>query len=209
MLTNLRQQRRASCLVRTFVLTWAALTTDALLKHTRAVTFLHRVPGSVNQLCLRHALPISGRRPDMRVSNSDHFERRGGMTRACASTSSGGRKENEEKGEREGSADSEVLGHRWFLLRHGQTDFNADGRVQGSSDSSRLSVEGKRQAQAVGGFLGTLHIDKVYVSPLARAQQTLEEAEQAAGKQFAESKVVVKDLREVDLHEWEVYVNIH
>lgn len=97
----------------------------------------------------------------------------------------------------------EVLGHRWLLLRHGQTNFNADGRVQGSSDTSRLSDEGRRQARAVGAFLKTLHIDKVYVSPLARAQETLQHAEEVAGTKFASSKVVVNDLREVDLHEWE------
>ena len=68
-------------------------------------------------------------------------------------------------------------GHRWLLLRHGQTDFNADGRVQGSSDIARLSDEGRRQAASVGAFLATLHIDKVYVSPLARAQETLDEVD--------------------------------
>ena len=99
--------------------------------------------------------------------------------------------------------EEEVLGHRWLLLRHGQTNFNADGRVQGSSDASRLSDEGQRQARAVGAFLKTLEIDKVYVSPLARAKQTLQHAEDVAGKQFASSKAVIDDLREVDLHEWE------
>ena len=68
-------------------------------------------------------------------------------------------------------------GHRWLLLRHGQTNFNADGRVQGSSDIARLSDEGRRQAASVGAFLATLHIDKVYVSPLARAQETLDEVD--------------------------------
>ena len=99
--------------------------------------------------------------------------------------------------------DSEVLGFRWLLLRHGQTDYNAAGRVQGSSDTSRLSEEGQMQAREVGKFLGTLNIDYVYVSPLSRAQDTLKEAEEAAGKTFADTKVVVNDLREVDLHEWE------
>lgn len=70
-------------------------------------------------------------------------------------------------------------GHRWLLLRHGQTDFNADGRVQGSSDIARLSDEGRRQAAAVGAFLATSRIDKIYVSPLARAQETLDEADKA------------------------------
>jgi len=102
-----------------------------------------------------------------------------------------------------GSKDREVLWHHWLLLRHGQSDFNLGGVVQGSSNESRLSDNGKQQSRAVGEFLGNLQIDSVYVSPLSRARETLQQAEEMAGKPFAENKVVVDDLREVDMHEWE------
>jgi probable phosphoglycerate mutase len=134
--------------------------------------------------------------------SGDHFERRGGLTRANAGPGTTG-EIFEAKQANAGHEEKEVLGHRWLLLRHGQTNFNAEGIVQGSSDTSRLSEEGTRQARAVGQYLGKLHIDRVYVSPLARAQQTLAQAEESAGKQFADKRVVIDDLREVDLHEWE------
>jgi broad specificity phosphatase PhoE len=146
---------------------------------------------------------------DMVVSK-DHFERKSSSgTSRCASTMSapenqpGAQSATMSIEDSAGVADSEVLGHRWLLLRHGQTDFNAAGRVQGSSDSSRLSPEGVEQARAVGRFLAKLPIDRVYVSPLTRAQETLERAEEVAGRTFADSKAVINDLREVDLHEWE------
>ena len=140
----------------------------------------------------------------------DDFDRRGGQVRnqlsqmaECGVATTGG------------SADAVPVGHRWLLLRHGQTNFNADGRVQGSSDTARLSDEGRRQAQAVGGLLAQLKIDKVFVSPLTRAQETLHEADRliigereklgdAAGLGVGSNSTrILHDLREVDLHEWE------
>jgi hypothetical protein len=140
----------------------------------------------------------------------DDFDRRGGLTTG-AQTEKGERVLPTHKpklsGERrrEPACESPGNQHRWLLLRHGQTNFNADGRVQGSSDQARLSEEGRRQAQEVGQFLKTFDIDRIFVSPLSRAQETLHEAEQAAGKPFVggNSTEIMRDLREVDLHEWE------
>jgi len=47
---------------------------------------------------------------------------------------------------------------RVVLVRHGQSTWNAEGRVQGSSDGSELTAKGKAQARAAGemvrlGFL--------------------------------------------------------
>lgn len=92
-------------------------------------------------------------------------------------------------------------GHRWLLLRHGQTNHNAEGRIQGSTDLSRLTELGEEQAKKVGEFVAQLEIDRVYVSPLTRAQQTLKLVE-SVGKPLGEA-TVVPDLREIDLHEWE------
>ena len=145
----------------------------------------------------------------------DDFDRLGGQTRApdckrqvapdaSASTSRGA-----------ASPEPQPQGQRWLLLRHGQTNFNAEGRVQGSSDTARLTEEGRQQARAVGLFLAALEIGKVFVSPLGRAQETLQEAEKAMGDHRSvaqhqlvpglepKSTRVLNDLREVDLHEWE------
>ncbi len=64
----------------------------------------------------------------------------------------------------------------WFL-RHGQTEWNAAGRIQGRLDSP-LTAMGQRQAQAqaglIGGALGQIAAGQggIHVSPLGRARQT-------------------------------------
>mmetsp|Transcript_18834 Transcript_18834/g.43480 ORF Transcript_18834/g.43480 Transcript_18834/m.43480 type:complete len:449 (+) Transcript_18834:112-1458(+) len=92
---------------------------------------------------------------------------------------------------------------RFMLLRHGQTNFNAEGRVQGSSDDSRLSDFGVRQAAGAGAFLKDFNFEKTYVSPLNRARETLRIVAGDAGDAAVEEAVVDDDLREIDLYEWQ------
>jgi len=93
---------------------------------------------------------------------------------------------------------------RFLLLRHGQTNFNAEGRVQGSSDDSRLSELGVKQARDVGGFLDRFRFGKTYVSPLNRARETLRTVGEVMRLEGAVAKAVVdEDLREIDLYEWQ------
>eukprot|EP00960_Hanusia_phi_P051828 761043-Hanusia_phi.AAC.4 len=96
-----------------------------------------------------------------------------------------------------------AAGHRFLILRHGKTNYNAEGRIQGSTDFSRLTEEGEAQASSVGGILSEIHIDSVFVSPLTRARRTLELAEAGLGRNLSGSTIVLDDLREVDLYEWE------
>jgi len=58
-----------------------------------------------------------------------------------------------------------------LLVRHGETDWNRDGRWQGHSDT-HLNDAGRDQARRVAGELGD--IDVVYSSDLARARETAE-----------------------------------
>jgi len=53
-------------------------------------------------------------------------------------------------------------------VRHGQTQANADGRIQGQADTP-LSELGRRQCEAVARVLCPLPIEAIYSSPLARA----------------------------------------
>jgi 2,3-bisphosphoglycerate-dependent phosphoglycerate mutase len=58
-----------------------------------------------------------------------------------------------------------------YLVRHGESAFNAAGRIQGQLDPP-LSELGQRQGQALAAALATLPIEAVYCSPLQRAMQT-------------------------------------
>ena len=58
-----------------------------------------------------------------------------------------------------------------FVIRHGETDFNAEGRLQGSIDTD-LNDKGIAQArQAADNLLG-MGIEAIVSSPLKRASQT-------------------------------------
>jgi broad specificity phosphatase PhoE len=71
---------------------------------------------------------------------------------------------------------------RSFLcLRHGVTDWNAQGRFQGRTDIP-LNDEGVLQAHAAADRLRKLSFDHVVASPLLRALKTAEIVAAAAGK---------------------------
>ena len=57
------------------------------------------------------------------------------------------------------------------LVRHGATDWNLQGRCQGSSDRE-LSEAGLRQAQQIAALLADEKVSAVYSSQLRRARQT-------------------------------------
>jgi len=58
-----------------------------------------------------------------------------------------------------------------MLVRHGETDWNAQRRYQGQTDIP-LSAMGKRQAELIGERLAGQKIDVVYASDLKRAWET-------------------------------------
>src|SRR5262245_4871153 len=60
----------------------------------------------------------------------------------------------------------------WYLVRHGETEWNAEGRMQGRLDS-RLSARGREQAARTGAVLGRLGVDHLFASPLGRVRETL------------------------------------
>jgi alpha-ribazole phosphatase len=61
-----------------------------------------------------------------------------------------------------------------YLVRHGETVWNREGKYYGHSDIS-LSEEGYRQAKTVGDSLKKIKFDAVYSSPLKRALLTADE----------------------------------
>ena len=60
----------------------------------------------------------------------------------------------------------------WYLVRHGETEWNADARMQGRLDS-RLSARGRAQAARTGEVMARLGVDHVFASPLGRVRETL------------------------------------
>ena len=54
-----------------------------------------------------------------------------------------------------------------YLVRHGESTYNAEGRIQGQTDVP-LSELGRRQSEAVADALRTQPVDAVYSSPLRR-----------------------------------------
>jgi 2,3-bisphosphoglycerate-dependent phosphoglycerate mutase len=60
-----------------------------------------------------------------------------------------------------------------YLVRHGQSLYNAERRIQGQFDV-RLSPFGLRQGAALAAAFRSLTIDAIYASPLARAHETAE-----------------------------------
>ena len=64
-------------------------------------------------------------------------------------------------------------GARLLLVRHGETDWNREGRFQGQIDIP-LNANGRSQAEAAGNFLAPVSIDRAYTSCMARPRQTAE-----------------------------------
>ena len=120
------------------------------------------------------------------------------------------------------------MSFRAYVLRHGQTNYNANEIEQGSSDFSRLTELGQKQAtdayQALfdntsstppGG--GDKHHDivvertitSIYSSPLTRARQTLEQLRSADAKRASSgsnvilppSDMILHNLREIDQYD--------
>lgn len=60
-----------------------------------------------------------------------------------------------------------------YLMRHGQTDWNAEGRVQGWNDTP-VNKKGIEQAHFAGEALVNEEIETVYSSDLKRAKKTAE-----------------------------------
>ncbi|USD36004.1 histidine phosphatase family protein [Ferrimonas sp. SCSIO 43195] len=62
---------------------------------------------------------------------------------------------------------------QFFLIRHGETQWNRQGRLQGSQDSP-LTETGLAQAHSLAQDLRQQRLDALYASPLLRARRTAE-----------------------------------
>ena len=83
-----------------------------------------------------------------------------------------------------------------IVVRHGETKWNAEGRIQGHQDVA-LNERGERQVAAVAQRLAEEPVDAVYSSDLRRTMQTAEPIAKVLGKE------IVQDQR---LREWKLGV---
>lgn len=87
---------------------------------------------------------------------------------------------------------------RIFLIRHGETEWNRQGKLQGQSNVN-LSPEGVHQAQMLAEYAYFKHADAIYSSDLHRAAATAE----ILAKKFGLRVRKMPELRETNFGEWE------
>ncbi|MCI0415034.1 histidine phosphatase family protein [bacterium] len=87
---------------------------------------------------------------------------------------------------------------RFILIRHGETDWNLEGRYQGQSDVP-LNERGRRQSEELAVTLRESMISNIYCSDLIRASESAEILSRALGLVKQEDP----RLREIHLGSWE------
>ncbi|GLC74879.1 hypothetical protein PLESTF_001567300 [Pleodorina starrii] len=96
---------------------------------------------------------------------------------------------------------------RVVIVRHGQSTWNAEGRIQGSTDLSVLTEKGVKQAQKTRDMLSSTRFSRVFQSPLTRARQTTDVVLQGREEQGAvgseTGRLTLPSLREVDLYQFQ------
>ncbi len=80
-----------------------------------------------------------------------------------------------------------------YCIRHGQSEFNAENRIQGQLDPD-LSELGRRQAEALATALDGQPLDAIYASPQQRAMNTARAVAEHVGLPIA------TDLRLREIH---------
>ena len=98
-----------------------------------------------------------------------------------------------------------------YFIRHGETDWNREGRLQGHTDIP-LNANGRRQAAAAGLNLAAPHGAGLtpdhlrgmpfYCSPMARAQETMRLLRQTAGLPVDDFQTEDR-LKEIGFGRWE------
>lgn len=85
-----------------------------------------------------------------------------------------------------------------YITRHGQTEWNVEGRLQGSGNSE-LTARGIEDAEKLAVRLKDIPFDRVYTSDLLRAVQT---ADILMGERDI-PRTVLPEIRELKMGSWE------
>src|ERR1700743_1629538 len=84
-----------------------------------------------------------------------------------------------------------------YIVRHGQTDLNKQGIVQGRGRDTDLNEEGRKQAQQFFDAYKSVAFDKIYISKLKRTQQSIQP--------FIDLGIPVEKLSGLDELAWGIY----
>lgn len=84
-----------------------------------------------------------------------------------------------------------------YIVRHGQTDLNKQGIVQGRGRDTDLNEEGRHQANQFYNAYKTVAFDKIYISELKRTQQSIQ--------QFIDLGIPYEKLSGLDELAWGIY----
>lgn len=87
---------------------------------------------------------------------------------------------------------------KFYLLRHGQTRWNIEGKIQGKTDVP-LNETGMEQAECLARAMADSGVKAIFSSPLLRARQTAGIVAEKMGLEVAE----LPELKEVDFGLWE------
>lgn len=86
---------------------------------------------------------------------------------------------------------------RIIFIRHGETEWNAESRLQGQLDVE-LSALGEAQAEVLSKTLEGLDFDRVYSSPLRRALDT--------ANKICRGRIVASNIRSMTIEKAEMHV---
>ncbi len=84
-----------------------------------------------------------------------------------------------------------------YIVRHGQTDLNKQGIVQGRGMDTDLNAEGRLQADLFYRSYKDIPFDKIYISELKRTQQSIQ--------QFIDKGIPYQKLAGLDELAWGIY----
>jgi probable phosphoglycerate mutase len=90
---------------------------------------------------------------------------------------------------------------RVIIVRHGQSSYNAQKKIQGRCDESVLTEKGRVDAETVGTALSRLNVDAFYSSPLQRAKSTAQIIQSCL--ENPPTLQATDKLMEIDLPLWE------
>lgn len=84
-----------------------------------------------------------------------------------------------------------------YIVRHGQTELNKRGIIQGRGMDTDLNAEGWKQASQFFDAYKDVKFDKIYISSLKRTQQSIQ--------QFIESGIPYEKLSGLDELAWGIH----